>query len=431
MQIHRVGQYTDTGERPTNEDRTLSDREHGLFALVDGTGGPGAGDLAAEAAAHRLRTDAAGLRERADAVLAAHPGGAGLALSALFEDAIDRAHAAIRSQRDTLGDHASASAALLCLVGTRAWITHVGNVRVWLFRDALLQPLTVDHTVGALRVEQGRMTAEELVDSPLRLRLVQALGRSPTGDLAPDSAELALTDGDTLVLTSSGVHDAATVGALSRALLHASDPEQAARRMVQAAREAGSDRNASALVLEIRARSSSEATERISAVLQEVWLTRDLPEADRVALAPYLQLEHYPSGTVLCREQDVGDALFILVDGRARVSVGDTFLTTLTGGNAFGELCLVQGERRSATVVAGSEVVAYRLSRAHFHELVARRPALGARLTLAILGHVGERLRDLTARIDAADRIVNGSANLDGNDSNEALKWTLRGILSA
>jgi len=58
----------------------------------------------------------------------------------------------------------------------------------------------------------------------------------------------------------------------------------------------------------------------------------------------------FPSGRVLCREGQYGGDFFILLSGAAAVTRADKRLATMTPGDFFGEIALVDGGKRTATV---------------------------------------------------------------------------------
>lgn len=94
------------------------------------------------------------------------------------------------------------------------------------------------------------------------------------------------------------------------------------------------------------------------------------------------------SGDVLCREGEPGAEFFVLLDGTVTVTSGGRQLATLGAGDFFGELALLDGKARNATVHAATDVSLLVLSRQEFtsvvhddpHVAVRMLPAIGARL---------------------------------------------------
>jgi HlyB family type I secretion system ABC transporter len=104
----------------------------------------------------------------------------------------------------------------------------------------------------------------------------------------------------------------------------------------------------------------------------------------------------YPFGSVIVREGDPADAFYVLVTGTARVVKHgehdqEVPLNRLGPGDGFGELALIEGGSRSATVRASSEVHALRLDRSVFSALERTNPEIRAEFELQVRHH---HLRD-------------------------------------
>src|SRR4249920_2062480 len=72
------------------------------------------------------------------------------------------------------------------------------------------------------------------------------------------------------------------------------------------------------------------------------------------------QAASYPAGEAIVEEGDVGDGMFIVVGGEARVDVGGRF-HVLKAGDFFGEMALISPGRRMATVKAVAPVEALKI----------------------------------------------------------------------
>lgn len=103
-------------------------------------------------------------------------------------------------------------------------------------------------------------------------------------------------------------------------------------------------------------------------------------------------VRHIAEGTVLCREGEVADRWWIVVDGLAEVTVGGLYVATIGPGESIGELALLDVQPRNATVTASSEMVVHEVDGARFLALLADHPAV----TLALLRQLAARLRATT-----------------------------------
>lgn len=100
--------------------------------------------------------------------------------------------------------------------------------------------------------------------------------------------------------------------------------------------------------------------------------------------------------TAIVEEGDRGDAMYVIVEGEARVDVGGRFHVLKTG-EVFGEMALIAPGRRLATVRAVTPVRALRIPAEAFQSFVMDHP----RVALAMMKTLVVRLREVEQRIDA------------------------------
>jgi CRP/FNR family transcriptional regulator, cyclic AMP receptor protein len=125
------------------------------------------------------------------------------------------------------------------------------------------------------------------------------------------------------------------------------------------------------------------------------------------------RVRRFPKGQVLCSEGDPGDSLIVLEAGRVRISrytAGgqEVVLATVAAPAVFGELALIDGAARSATIQATEPVGVRLVERAAFLALLEREPAVARGLLLTLAGMVratNERLTDLVA-LDVPGRLA-------------------------
>jgi len=104
------------------------------------------------------------------------------------------------------------------------------------------------------------------------------------------------------------------------------------------------------------------------------------------------------AGQVLAREGQVGAEFFVIIDGGATASRNGLNLATLGPTNFFGELALLDGGPRTATIVADTDLHLLVLSRAEFNQLCRNYPSVSYRM----LKGLGERLRKADEMIGTA-----------------------------
>ena len=123
--------------------------------------------------------------------------------------------------------------------------------------------------------------------------------------------------------------------------------------------------------------------------LANVPLFQGMTESARDAVAGLAQETHFAEGDAVTREGDEGDAFFVIVDGRLTVSRNGMTLRELEPGDFLGEISLVDGRPRTATVTASGPVKALVIRRPEFLELMDRYGAV----RLGVLMALTERVR--------------------------------------
>ncbi len=112
--------------------------------------------------------------------------------------------------------------------------------------------------------------------------------------------------------------------------------------------------------------------------LKRVSLFSSLPEEIIDALTRRVELVSFSKGDAIIKEGERGDSLYLIRAGFVKVSKGpldnEKILTYLKDGSYFGEVALLRDERRTANVVAMSDVEAVRIGKREFQELMARYP---------------------------------------------------------
>jgi uridine kinase len=118
-------------------------------------------------------------------------------------------------------------------------------------------------------------------------------------------------------------------------------------------------------------------------------------------LLPHLDEETHAPGAVVVREGDTGRDLYLVVRGEARVSRKGLEVGTLGPGAHFGELALVTGAPRAASVVALTPLTLGRLRPERFESLVRDEPALAVALLRGVVDTLGAELTAVTDNLGA------------------------------
>lgn len=126
--------------------------------------------------------------------------------------------------------------------------------------------------------------------------------------------------------------------------------------------------------------------------LSVVPLFSGLSKADLNKLAEETDVVSFPAGTTIVEEGLLGETMFVVTSGEAKVLQGKRRLGTVRPGDFFGEVALLDGAPRSASVIAETPVVAIRLFRRTLLKMLAAEP----QLSLKILDALVRRVRDLS-----------------------------------
>ncbi len=125
-----------------------------------------------------------------------------------------------------------------------------------------------------------------------------------------------------------------------------------------------------------------------------------LEEEDFPVIEKRMFTYHYKKGDYVFKEGGHGGYMFFIVDGEAEISKQfDTKKTTIAilgKGRSMGEMSLLDGGTRSATVRAQSDLTLIVLKREDFNELMEEHPKTANRIIIGIASLLSKSLRDTT-----------------------------------
>jgi CRP-like cAMP-binding protein len=130
--------------------------------------------------------------------------------------------------------------------------------------------------------------------------------------------------------------------------------------------------------------------------IERTGLFADVPDDDVRALAGVGEPVTFEADEAIVTEGDRGDAMYVIVEGQARVDVGGRF-HVIQPGQFFGEMAVVAPGARLATVRAVDRVRALRIPADAFRGFVLEHP----HVALAMMKTLVVRLREVEQRIDA------------------------------
>jgi CRP-like cAMP-binding protein len=140
--------------------------------------------------------------------------------------------------------------------------------------------------------------------------------------------------------------------------------------------------------------------------LAEVELLRALPPDEAHAIVPYVEERTFAAGENIFEKGADADALYLILEGEARVLDGDHELATLGKGAAFGEMALLTGEPRNATVQAKTVLRASRIGRDDFVHLMTRSSKLADAVHGLLEQRIEARQKDGRGSTDAWRKVA-------------------------
>jgi len=232
-------------KREGNEDSFLVDDSLGLYVVCDGMGGHLAGEVASQISVEIIRKtfrkwveEGAGIDEiygKPDYSLSIEGnyllGCIRLANHVVYEMATENKQY-----------HGMGTTVVIVLVTHDLIITaNVGDSRIYLIRDSMVEGLSKDHTIVAEQVEMGMMTEEEAATSPMKHILTRNIGSSEY--VVPDIFEIEPANNDRFILCSDGLTDLVNEDEILEMTEEEDTPENLCKRLIDVVLDRGAHDN--------------------------------------------------------------------------------------------------------------------------------------------------------------------------------------------
>lgn len=222
--------------RSSNQDSGYSGVN--LFVVADGMGGHAGGDIAS-ALATQLVAQVDDVYEDAELAVGT--------LLEVMQSANEKLTDTVREYTYLSGMGTTMDA--LVFTGVTATVAHIGDSRVYLLRDGVMNQITKDHTFVQTLIDSGRITEEEALRHPRRNVLMRVLGDAsdePQFDVYP----LDVLPGDRFLLCSDGLCGVVP-NALIEENLKVTDLDEAAGLLIDEAKEYGAPDNVTVILVEV------------------------------------------------------------------------------------------------------------------------------------------------------------------------------------
>ena len=262
--------------RANNQDSGYAGKQ--LFVVADGMGGHAGGDVASAIALKRIVEADKSYASAQDAEFALQ--------TALL--------AANTMLAETVFDHAEltgmgTTVSALLRIGDHVAIAHIGDSRIYLFRDGTLEQVSADHTFVQRLVDSGRITQEEAAVHPRRSVLMRVLGDV---DSSPeiDTTILDTQPGDRWLICSDGLSSYVSDDKIETVLKTFTGTKDAANRLVKESLDQGAPDNVTVVLVDIGENADSSSTPPLTVGSAALPLTYEADSARRALRLPTLLL---------------------------------------------------------------------------------------------------------------------------------------------
>ncbi len=244
MAGHKVEAFglSDIGPvRPNNEDAWIALTTQRFFALADGMGGHKAGEVAAKETIHTLSSAIRKIKKKnLSSKECIH----------LLESAIDTANHNV-FQLGNEHEHLQGMGTTLCclyLYQESVIYAHVGDSRIYRFREGELKLLTEDHSLLSELMTKGQM--EDWESFPLKNVITKAIGTTPKVD--PEIASVTAQPEDIFVMCTDGLSDYVRLEEMEAVLIQKISLKRKVESLIEKAKEKGSHDNITLLMIKIK-----------------------------------------------------------------------------------------------------------------------------------------------------------------------------------
>ncbi len=247
-------------KRPHNEDSSVTDRAVGLALVADGMGGYKAGEVASAIAAKSVLD---GVRDGSQKHRPRRPTADGQGASAeavLIRESIQAANKHIFDTAHSIPQCQGMGTTIVAAMFSNGRVTlaHVGDSRIYRFREDELKQVTSDHSLVQELIDRGFFTPEEAQANTPKNLVTRALGIDEHVEV--DVQEMETRPGDIYLLCSDGLNDMITDEEIRLTLSkYSANLAQAAHELVRLANEGGGKDNISVVLARPRTATAGSA----------------------------------------------------------------------------------------------------------------------------------------------------------------------------
>jgi serine/threonine protein phosphatase PrpC/CRP-like cAMP-binding protein len=403
----RFWPVTDVGRvRDHNEDNFLVSKKLQLFVVCDGMGGHAAGEVASSIAAKTVQEVISQQREMLTQFEQGVGGASRTDILRLMEQAVQQACNAVfqEGQRDETKRGMGTTLDALLILGERGFIGHVGDSRVYLYRQGSVHQLTEDHSLINELLRRGRLSRDQIDQLQHKNAVTRAVGVYESVEV--DTIDFDVLRGDRFLLCTDGLHGYFESSELGK--LFGETPEDGlSQKLVDLSNERGGKDNITSIIVKVP--DAESGVDRLARevnlkmeVLHKMPLFRHLTYQELVRVMNITKVKQYNVDEEVVAEGADGDELFIVLTGKVRVESAKAKIAELGPGEHFGEMALVDKAPRSADIIASEPSSLLSIKRRDFFDIIRKDHPIAVKLLWSFLGVLTERLRNTSRELGAA-----------------------------
>ena len=409
---------TDVGRsRKINEDSFLLSPDHNFVAVADGMGGYQRGDVAAQLACNVIKEVIYTHKHVVELYRRAPSEASASAVKTMLETTMQRACKEVHDAAVAMtgkGGRMGTTMDLVLFAGTKAFISHVGDGRVFLLRGGEIHQLTEDHTVAAQEAASGVPVEQR----SSRNVITRALGVFP--NVVVDSLVFDLQVDDRVIICTDGLYGYVDESELAAEVV-GGGVEEVVDRLIGLANQRGGRDNISVVVFQAEAEGKvNEDHEMVRRLerLRNVGLFQFCTYRELMKVCQMAIPQAIPAGSVLFEEGAQGRECYIVEEGEVTIRKAGQVLGVMTSGDYFGEMSFIDVPIRSATAVATRDTKLLVIGRNQFLQVLKQDSELAAKLMWQLLQKMSRlvrstnrRLVDETTAYDGHELIGNAAGN--------------------
>jgi CRP-like cAMP-binding protein len=151
----------------------------------------------------------------------------------------------------------------------------------------------------------------------------------------------------------------------------------------------------------------------IAELFRKIYLFQGLSDQELGLVSGITAEKEFSPGEVIFREGEVGDAFYLVLEGKVRISkhvpgAGEEALAILGQGDYFGEMALIDEFPRSASAIAHTDCRLLLMDKADFAKLLSSHQELASKLLWVFCRTLCQRLRETNEKIASLFAIAKG-----------------------